>query len=97
VHGDVTHAAAADTASGLNDVLLAAAAFAALGANAEFAFGPTQPGSRRPAPPSAATANWPPSWPSPSTRPSDRPGKTPALRPGSSAQERSHDHDPVQH
>jgi hypothetical protein len=42
----VTHAAHAGTASGLNDVLLAAAAFAALGAIAGFAFGPdpaTQP------------------------------------------------------
>jgi hypothetical protein len=36
----VTHAARAGTASGLNDVLLAAAAFAALGAVAGFAFGP---------------------------------------------------------
>jgi len=38
--GAVTHAAAAGTASGLNDVLIAAAAFAALGAVAGFAFGP---------------------------------------------------------
>jgi hypothetical protein len=36
----VTHAARAGTASGLNDVLLAAAAFAAIGAIAGFAFGP---------------------------------------------------------
>ena len=36
----VTHAAHAGTASGLNDVLRAAAAFAALGAIAGFAFGP---------------------------------------------------------
>jgi EmrB/QacA subfamily drug resistance transporter len=36
----VTHAAQAGTASGLNDVLLAAAAFAALGAIVGFAFGP---------------------------------------------------------
>jgi hypothetical protein len=36
----VTHAAAAGTASGLNDVLIVAAAFAALGAVAGFAFGP---------------------------------------------------------
>jgi hypothetical protein len=35
----VAHAARAGTASGLNDVLLAAAAFAALGAVAGFAFG----------------------------------------------------------
>ncbi|MFL6046793.1 MAG: MFS transporter [Propionibacteriaceae bacterium] len=42
----VTHAARTGTASGLNDVLLAAAAIAALGAIAGFAFGPdpaTQP------------------------------------------------------
>jgi hypothetical protein len=48
----VAHAARAGTASGLNDVLLAAAAFAALAAIAGFAFGP-DPG--RPAPPSSAT------------------------------------------
>jgi hypothetical protein len=36
----VTHAAQAGTASGLNDVLFAAAGFAALGAVAGFAFGP---------------------------------------------------------
>jgi hypothetical protein len=36
----VAHAARAGTASGLNDVLLAAAAVAALGAIAGFAFGP---------------------------------------------------------
>jgi hypothetical protein len=36
----VADAAHAGTASGLNDVLLAAAAFAALGAIAGFAFGP---------------------------------------------------------
>ena len=48
----VTHAARAGTASGLNDVLLAAAAFAALGAIAGFfAFGPDP--ARQP-PPSAA-------------------------------------------
>ena len=48
----VTHAARAGTASGLNDVLLAAAAFAALGAIAGFAFGP-DPARQRP-PPSPA-------------------------------------------
>ncbi len=47
----VTHAARAGTASGLNSVLLAAAAFAALGAVAGFAFGPDP--ARQP-PPSAA-------------------------------------------
>jgi hypothetical protein len=44
----VTHAARAGTASGLNDVLLAAAAFAALGAIAGFAFGPDP--ARQPTP-----------------------------------------------
>jgi hypothetical protein len=47
----VIHAAHAGTASGLNDVLLAAAAFAALGAIAGFAFGPDP--ARQP-PPSPA-------------------------------------------
>ena len=47
----VTHAARAGTASGLNDVLLAAAAFAALGAIVGFAYGPDP--ARRP-PPSPA-------------------------------------------
>jgi hypothetical protein len=47
----VTHAAHAGTASGLNDVLLAAAAFAALGAIAGFAYGPDP--ARKP-PPSPA-------------------------------------------
>jgi len=47
----VTHAAQAGTASGLNQVLLAAAAFAALGAIAGFAFGPDP--ARQP-PPSPA-------------------------------------------
>jgi EmrB/QacA subfamily drug resistance transporter len=42
----VTHAARAGTAIGLNEVLLAAAAFAALGAVAGFAFGPDP--ARRP-------------------------------------------------
>jgi hypothetical protein len=50
----VTHAARAGTASGLNDVLLAAAAFAVLGAIAGFGYGPdhtSQP------PPSAASSD----------------------------------------
>jgi hypothetical protein len=47
----VTHAAHAGTARGLNDVLLAAAAFAAAGAITGFAFGPDP--ARRP-PPSPA-------------------------------------------
>ena len=48
----VTHAAAAGTASGLNDVLIAAAAFAALGAVAGFAYGrdPARPPPPSPAP-----------------------------------------------
>src|SRR5262249_56008744 len=48
----VTHAAHAGTASGLNDVLLAAAAFAAPGAIAGFAFGP-DPARQAPRPPPA--------------------------------------------
>src|SRR5215469_9540280 len=50
--GAVTHAAAAGTASGLNNVLLAAAVFAALGAVAGFAYGPDP--VRQPPPSSAA-------------------------------------------
>ena len=46
----VTHAARAGTASGLNDVLLAAAAFAALGAIAGFAYGPDPPRQPPPSP-----------------------------------------------
>ena len=56
----VTHAARAGTASGLNDVLLAAAAFAALGAIAGFAYGPDParqpPPSPAPGEPSAQPA-----------------------------------------
>jgi hypothetical protein len=70
----VTHAARAGTASGLNDVLLAAAAFAALGAIAGFAFGPDAARQPPPSPPPATTVNCPPSRPPPGTRPSDRPG-----------------------
>jgi hypothetical protein len=43
----VTHAARAGTASGLNDVLLAAAALAGIGAIVGFAFGP-DPAERPP-------------------------------------------------
>jgi hypothetical protein len=46
----VTHAARAGTASGLNDVLMAAAAFAALGAIAGFAFGPDRATQSPPVP-----------------------------------------------
>jgi hypothetical protein len=56
----VTHAARAGTTSGLNDVLLAAAAFAALGAIAGFAYGPDParqpPPSPAPGEPSAQPA-----------------------------------------
>jgi EmrB/QacA subfamily drug resistance transporter len=48
----VSHAAHAGTASGLNDVLIAAAAFAVLGAIAGFSFGPDP--ARPPALPAAA-------------------------------------------
>jgi hypothetical protein len=56
VRGAVTQAAHAGTASGLNDVLLAAAAFAVVGAIAGFAFGPDP--TRRP-PPSPAPGELP--------------------------------------
>ncbi len=46
----VAHAARAGTASGLNDVLLAAAAFAAIGAIAGFAFGPDRAKQPQPRP-----------------------------------------------
>ena len=67
----VTHAARAGTAGGLNNVLLAAAAFATLGAIAGFA--PTVPPQRR---------SGPTSWP-PVARPRERasaepPGQQPA-------------------
>jgi EmrB/QacA subfamily drug resistance transporter len=58
----VTHAARAGTASGLNNVLLAAAAFAALGAIAGLAFGPDparQP-PPRPAPGELSAQSGPP-------------------------------------
>jgi hypothetical protein len=53
----VTHAARAGTASGLNEVLLAAAAFAALAALAGFAFGP-DPAPRPPGLPAAAATGF---------------------------------------
>jgi EmrB/QacA subfamily drug resistance transporter len=52
----VIQAARAGTASGLNDVLIAAAAFAALGAVAGFAFGPDRNPAQSPAPPAPAAA-----------------------------------------
>jgi hypothetical protein len=55
-HAAIVHAAHAGTASGLNDVLLAAAAFAALGAIAGFAFGPDPV---RQSPPRPATGELP--------------------------------------
>jgi predicted MFS family arabinose efflux permease len=55
----VTHAARAGTASGLNEVLLAAAAFAALGAVAGFAFGP-DPARRPPRGPTPGELSTPP-------------------------------------
>ncbi len=55
----VTHAARAGTASGLNDVLLAAAAFAVLGAIAGFAFGPDPARQPPPSPAPGALATQP--------------------------------------
>ena len=53
IRDTVTHAAQTGTARGLNDVLLAAAAFAAVGAIAGFAFGP-DPARQPPHSPEAA-------------------------------------------
>src|SRR5262250_2905461 len=50
----VTHAARVGTTSGLNDVLIAAAALAAVGAIAGFAFGPDPPPAVAPAGPGAS-------------------------------------------
>jgi hypothetical protein len=76
----VAHAARAGTASGLNTVLLAAAAFAALGAIAGFAFGPDPSGQP---PPRAALGELPAQRLAPSIRPSDPAGcaTTPHLVP----------------
>jgi EmrB/QacA subfamily drug resistance transporter len=70
----VTHAAAAGTASGLNDVLLAAAAFAALGAIAGFAYG--RDPARQP-PPSPATGDHSklPARPAPAQHQPQRPAR----------------------
>jgi hypothetical protein len=67
----VTHAARAGTASGLNDVLLAAAAFAVLGAIAGFAYGPDP--ARQP-PPSPAPGE-PSAQPAPAQHPAQRPAE----------------------
>ena len=67
----VTHAARAGTASGLNDVLLAAAAVAAIGAVAGFAFGPDP--ARRP-PPSPAPGERP-AQPAPAQHQAQRPAR----------------------
>jgi len=61
----VSHADHAGTASGLNDVLVAATAFALLGAMAGFSFGPDP--ARPPAVP--AKAGQPPAQPAPAHRP----------------------------
>ena len=66
--GAVTHAARAGTASGLNDVLLAAAAFAVLGAIAGFAFGPDP--ARQPPPPSSVPGELS-AQPTPAQRPAE--------------------------
>jgi len=75
----VTHAAAAGTASGLNDVLLAAAAFAAVGAVAGFAFGPDP--ARQPTPgPASGDHSEPSAQPAPAQHQAPRPAgpETPA-------------------
>jgi EmrB/QacA subfamily drug resistance transporter len=66
----VIHAASAGTTSGLNEVLLAAAAFAALGALAGFAFGP-DPLRKPPRSPLLGEPSMPAAVP-PETTPTDR-------------------------
>jgi hypothetical protein len=66
----VTHAARAGTASGLNDVLLAAAAFAVLGAIAGFAFGPDPARQPPPGPAPGVLA----ARPAPAQHQAQRPG-----------------------
>jgi hypothetical protein len=73
----ISHAARAGTASGLNDVLLAAAAFAALGAIAGFAFGPDP--ARHP-PPSPAPGE-PSAQPTRAEHPAPRPAGTETTAP----------------
>ncbi|MBW8765726.1 MAG: DHA2 family efflux MFS transporter permease subunit, partial [Geodermatophilales bacterium] len=72
----VTHAARAGTASGLNDVLLAAAAFAALAAIAGFAFGP-DPASRPQPSPAPGTSSAQRVAPGPGSRDRAAPGLPP--------------------
>jgi len=64
IRAAVTHAAHAGTASGLNDVLLAAAAFAVLGAIAGFSFGPN-PARQAPHSPGPTEASAPAPQPVP--------------------------------
>jgi hypothetical protein len=68
----VTHAARAGTASGLNDVLLAAAAFAALGAIAGFAYGP-DPASQPPPSPAPGDHGAQSAQPAPARHQAQRP------------------------
>jgi hypothetical protein len=71
----VTHAARAGTASGLNDVLLAAAAFAALGAIAGFAYGP-DPASQPPPSPAPGDHGAQSAQPAPARHQAQRPAGT---------------------
>jgi hypothetical protein len=75
----VAHAARAGTAGGLNDVLLAAAAFAALGAIAGFIFGPDP--ARQP-PPTPAPGGLVAQPAPPGSGPGDRSGVPPPRRSG---------------
>jgi hypothetical protein len=78
----VTHAARAGTASGLNDVLLAAAAFAALGAIVGFAYG--RDPARQPPPSSAPGDHGELSTqPAPAQAPGPATGRARATAPGS--------------
>jgi hypothetical protein len=67
----VTHAARAGTASGLNDVLLAAAAFAALGAIVGFSYG--RDPARQPPGPAPGDYSEPPAQPTPAQHQAQRP------------------------
>jgi EmrB/QacA subfamily drug resistance transporter len=73
----VTHAARAGTASGLNDVLLAAAAFAALAAIVGFAFGPDPASRPQQSPPHSTPSAQPVA---PGTGPGDPAPALPPLR-----------------
>ena len=73
LHDAAVHAARAGTARGLNDILLAAAAFAVVGAIAGFAFGPDPATHSRPSP----APEKPPTQPVPAQHQAQRSAATP--------------------